>query len=60
MVEAIIQPFKLDAVTRALEGVPGLSGVTVTEARGFGMAKVRSDRDALYLPTRGDRNPTAA
>ena len=44
MVEAIIKPFKLDAVTRALEGVHGFSGMTVTEARGFGASKVRSDR----------------
>ena len=59
MVEAIIQPFKLDAVARALEGVPGFSGVTVTEARGFGTAKVRSDRGAA-LPTRRGRRATAA
>ena len=32
MVEAVIKPFKLDAVTRALEGVPGFSGMTVTDA----------------------------
>jgi len=44
MVAAVIKPFKLDAITRALEGVPGFSGMTVTDARGFGMAKVRSDR----------------
>jgi nitrogen regulatory protein PII len=34
-VEAIIKPFKLDAVKDALSGV-GVQGITVTEVKGFG------------------------
>ena len=44
MVTAIVQPFRLDVVALALEGIPEFSGMTVTECRGFGSAKVRSDR----------------
>ena len=44
MVEAIVQPFKLDVVARALETVVGFSGMTVTESRGFGTMKLRADR----------------
>lgn len=40
MVEAIIQGFKLDAVTRALEQVPGFGGMTVSDCRGFGHEKL--------------------
>ena len=36
MVLAIIQPFKLDAVTLALEAIPGFSGMTVSACRGLG------------------------
>ena len=34
-IEAIIKPFKLDEVNEALHDV-GVSGITVTEAKGFG------------------------
>ncbi|MGB5984994.1 MAG: P-II family nitrogen regulator [Desulfobacterales bacterium] len=34
-IEAIIKPFKLDEVKDALNGV-GISGMTITEVRGFG------------------------
>lgn len=40
MVQAVIQPFKLDQVTRALHAVEGFSGMTVTAGRGFGRVKV--------------------
>ena len=40
MIQAIIQPFKLDQVTRALHGVEGFSGMSVTGGRGFGRVKV--------------------
>jgi len=53
MVEAIIRPFKLDSVARALEGIPGFDGMTVTDARGFGDAKVRSDREAAHTAAAG-------
>lgn len=34
-IKAIIQPFKLDDVLEALHQVPGLPGVTVSEAQGI-------------------------
>lgn len=40
MILAIIQPFKLDAVTLALEAIPGFGGMTVSECRGFGAEKM--------------------
>lgn len=40
MVQAVIQPFKLDAVTRALETVAGFTGMTVTNVRGFGQERL--------------------
>lgn len=36
MVLAFVQPFKLDDVTRNLEGVPQFPGMTVGAVRGFG------------------------
>lgn len=41
-IEAIIKPFKLDDVKEALEEA-GLSGITVTEARGFGQQKPHTE-----------------
>ena len=40
MIEAIIQPFKLDAVTLALEELPEFPGMTVSDCRGFGQEKL--------------------
>ena len=40
MVEAIIQPFKLDAVILALEELLEFRGVTVSDCRGFGQEKL--------------------
>lgn len=37
-IEAIIKPFKLDAVKEALAGL-GVEGMTVTEVKGFGRQK---------------------
>jgi len=37
-IEAIIQPFKLDEVKDALNGI-GVQGMTVTEVKGFGRQK---------------------
>lgn len=42
MILAVIQPFKLDSVTRALENVAGFAGMTVSECRGFGREKLDS------------------
>ena len=40
MIEAVIQPFKLDAVTLALEAIPAFRGITVSDCRGFGQEKL--------------------
>ena len=42
MIVAVIQPFKLDSVTLALENVAGFVGVTVSDCRGFGRGKLDS------------------
>src|SRR2546428_9872149 len=49
-IEAIIKPFKLDDVKDALDGV-GLSGITVTEVKGFGRQKGHTElyRGAEYV-----------
>ena len=39
LITAIIKPFKLDEVREALSEV-GVSGITVTEVKGFGRQKV--------------------
>lgn len=53
MVVAIIQPFRLDAVTLALEGIPGFGGMTVTPCRGFGRGKAQTpDRGSAPGPRR--------
>ena len=48
-IEAIIKPFKLDEVKEALHDV-GVSGITVTEAKGFGRQKGHTElyRGAEY------------
>ncbi len=38
-VEAIIKPFKLDEVKRALSRRPGVQALTVSEVKGFGRQK---------------------
>ena len=49
-IEAIIKPFKLDEVKEALHDV-GVSGMTVTEAKGFGRQKGHTElyRGAEYV-----------
>ena len=49
-IEAIIKPFKLDEVKEALHDV-GVSGITVTEAKGFGRQKGHNElyRGAEYV-----------
>ena len=49
-IEAIIKPFKLDEVKEALHEV-GVSGITVTEAKGFGRQKGHTElyRGAEYM-----------
>src|SRR6266853_388080 len=48
-IEAVIKPFKLDEVKEALQEV-GLQGITVTEAKGFGLEKGHTElsRDVQY------------
>ena len=49
-VEAIIKPFKLDDVKDALHDA-GVSGITVTEVKGFGRQKGHTElyRGAEYV-----------
>jgi len=49
-IEAIIKPFKLDEVKEALHEI-GVSGLTVTEAKGFGRQKGHTElyRGAEYV-----------
>ena len=49
-IEAIIKPFKLDEVKEALHEA-GVSGITVTEAKGYGRQKVHTElyRGAEYI-----------
>ena len=50
LITAIIRPFKLDDVREALSGV-GVSGITVTEVKGFGRQKGHTElyRGAEYV-----------
>jgi len=50
LIEAIIKPFKLDAVRAAL-GEVGVQGVTVSEVKGFGRQKGHTElyRGAEYV-----------
>ncbi|MDR2165597.1 MAG: P-II family nitrogen regulator [Zoogloeaceae bacterium] len=49
-IEAIIKPFKLDTVREALSEI-GISGLTVTEVKGFGRQKGHTElyRGAEYV-----------
>jgi nitrogen regulatory protein P-II 1 len=49
-IEAIVKPFKLDEVREALSEV-GVSGLTVTEVKGFGRQKGHTElyRGAAYV-----------
>ncbi len=50
LISAIIKPFKLDEVREALSGI-GVSGITVTEVKGFGRQKGHTElyRGAEYV-----------
>ena len=49
-IEAVIKPFKLDAVKEALDEV-GVQGLTVTEVKGYGRQKGHAElyRGAEYV-----------
>lgn len=50
MISAVIKPFKLDDVREALSGI-GVTGLTVTEVKGFGRQKGHTElyRGAEYV-----------
>ena len=50
MISAVIKPFKLDDVREALSGI-GITGLTVTEVKGFGRQKGHTElyRGAEYV-----------
>ncbi len=50
LITAIIKPFKLDEVREALSGI-GVTGITVTEVKGFGRQKGHTElyRGAEYV-----------
>ena len=50
LVQAIVNPFKLEAVRDALQQI-GVAGITVTEVRGFGRQKGHTElyRGAQYV-----------
>lgn len=48
MIMAVIQPFRLSRVTRALEEIPGFPGMTVTDVRGFGREKSTREEGAPH------------
>lgn len=52
MVQAVIRPFRLDAVSLALQEVPGFGGITVSESRGYGRGRLN--------PPGGPRTGSAA
>ena len=65
-IEAIIKPFKLEDVKDAL-GEIGLSGLTVSEVKGFGRQKGHTELYSCLLYTspsprdqRGSRMPSSA
>ncbi len=55
IIEAIMQPFKLDDVTKELQGI-GVEGMTVTDVKGFGHQKGGKERyngnmfTSLFVP----------
>ena len=55
LVTAIIKPFKLDDVRAALSDI-GISGMTVTEVKGFGRQRGHTElyRGAEYVAVRDD------
>lgn len=60
MVAAVIQPFKLDAVSYALQQVPGFGGMTVSDCRGYGQGKLKAAPDAALSDFTGKLKVEAA
>ena len=53
MVMAVIQPFKLDAVSYALQQVQGFGGMTVSDCRGYGQGKLNAAPDSALTDFTG-------
>ena len=54
-IKAVLQPFKVAAVTDALQAIPGVGGITALEARGFGHQR---GMNGLETPAKGSVNYT--
>lgn len=50
MVHAVIQPFKLDAVSAALQHVAGFGGLTASECRGYAQGRLAPAGEAESPP----------
>ena len=48
IITAMVQPFMLSKVTRALEIINGFPGMTVTDVRGFGREKSVHDQNVAH------------
>src|SRR4030065_1079645 len=46
-IKAIIREFKLDDVITALHKIEGLPGITISEIKGFGKSKEKSDGETI-------------
>lgn len=46
-IKAIVQPFMLSKVVEALQAIPDLPGITVSEVRGFGRGRAVNAPEAL-------------
>lgn len=55
-VRAIVQPFKVPAITDALQAIPGVGGITAIDVLGFGHQRGMS---GLERPAQGSVNYTA-
>ena len=54
-IKAVLQPFKVAAVTDALQAIPGVGGITALEVRGFGHQR---GMYGLETPAKGAVNYT--
>lgn len=54
-IKAVLQPFKVAAVTDALQAIPGVGGITALDARGFGHQR---GAYGLETPAKGAVNYT--
>lgn len=57
LVTAIVQPFRLSAVSLALDGWPECHGMTISDCRGFGRAQAARDQEIANRRDVGDYKP---